>query len=204
MTDPGMSVREAIFTRRAMRAFAPGPIEPPVVHGLLEAAVHAPSAMNQQPWLFAVVQDREQLRRYSDRAKALMLEHAVSDPKVRHYESMLRNPEYNIFYDAGTLIVIGCRRDGPFAQADGWLAAQNLMLAACAAGLGTCCIGLALPALQTEEAKRELGFPAESVVVAPIIVGHPREVPPPLPRREPTIVSWSGRESPDSAHSANG
>lgn len=163
------------------------------MHGLLEAAVHAPSAMNQQPWLFAVVQDREQLRRYSDRAKAIVLEHGIGDPKVRNYESMLRNPEYNIFYDAGTLVVIACREDGPFAQADGWLAAQNLMLAACSVGLGTCCIGFALPVLQTLDAKRELGFPPASVVVAPIIVGHPREVPPAVPRREPTIVSWSGR-----------
>lgn len=190
--ETAMTVREAIFTRRAMRAFEPRMVDEAMLRGLLEAAVHAPSAMNHQPWLFAIVQDREQLRRYSDRAKQLVLEQAATDPKVRHYETMLRDPEYNIFYDAGTLVVIAVREPGPFAQADGWLAAQNLMLAACSVGLGTCCIGFALAMLDTPDVRGELAIPPGAVVVAPIIVGWPRAKPAPVPRREPTIVSWSG------------
>jgi nitroreductase len=50
-----------------------------------------------------------------------------------------------VFYDA--LIVIGARRRGPVVVADCWLAAENLMLAVCALGPGTCCIGSAVPAL---------------------------------------------------------
>lgn len=200
--ENAMTVREAIFTRRAMRAFEPRAVDEPILRGLLEAAVYAPSAMNLQPWLFAIVQDREQLRRYSDRAKALVLEQAATDPKVRHYAPMLRDPEYNIFYDAGTLVVIGVREPGPFAQADGWLAAQNLMLAACAVGLGTCCIGFALAVLDTPDVRRELEIPSGAVVVAPIIVGWPRAKPAPVSRRTPTIVSWSGR--PDGTRSSPG
>lgn len=45
--------------------------------------------------------------------------------------------------------------------ADCWLAAENLMLSACALGLGTCCIGSAIPALNSPEAKSELGISAD-------------------------------------------
>lgn len=83
------------------------------------------------------------------------------------------NPEFCVFYDAGTLIVICAKPMGPFAVADCWLAAENLMLAACAMGLGTCCIGSAVPALNTVDAKAELGIPLDVTAVAPIIVGVP-------------------------------
>ena len=43
---------------------------------LLDAAVHAPTAMHQEPWKFVVIQDRALLRRLSDRAKALAIAQA--------------------------------------------------------------------------------------------------------------------------------
>jgi hypothetical protein len=43
--------------------------------------------------------------------------------------------------------------------ADCWLAPENLMLAACAKGLGACVIGLAVSALSTPEWKAELKIP---------------------------------------------
>ena len=52
-------------------------------------------------------------------------------------------------------------------EADCWLAAENLMLAATAKGLGTCCIGFAVGILNTEEVKRELGIPEDGAAVAP-------------------------------------
>ena len=71
------------------------------------------------------------------------------------------------------MIVICAKPMGAFAVADCWLAAENLMLAACAMGLGTCCIGSAVPALNTVDAKAELGIPLDVTAVAPIIVGVP-------------------------------
>jgi len=56
--------------------------------------------------------------------------------------SQLQDPHFSVFYDASTLIVIGARHPDPFAIADCWLAAENLMLAACALRLGSCCIGV--------------------------------------------------------------
>jgi nitroreductase len=47
-----------------------------------------------------------------------------------------------------------------------WLAAENLMLAAHAMGLGTCVIGSAVPALNTPKSKAELNIPSECTAIA--------------------------------------
>jgi nitroreductase len=183
-----MNVTEAIYSRRATRAYTPRPVDDATLDVLLHAAVQAPSAMNTQPWLFAVLQDRAQLRRFSDRAKAELLALGARDPNLPHYESRLRDETYNIFYDAGTLIVIGVNRRGQFSDADGWLAAQNVMLTARQAGLGSCCIGFAIHVLNQPEIKRELCIPADGAAIAPIIVGYPSAGAQPVPRTEPRIV----------------
>jgi hypothetical protein len=54
------------------------------------------------------------------------------------------------------------------------LAAENLMLAAYAAGLGTCWTGFAQTFLNTPDGKNVLGRPAAWVSVAPNIVGDPK------------------------------
>jgi nitroreductase len=111
--------------------------------------------------------------------------------QAAHYRDMLKSPAFNIFYDARTLVVIGVGEGGTYTDADCWLAAENFMLAACDAGLGSCCIGFAIPVLNTSEAKAELGLPAAGVAVAPILLGYPAAAPPPIPRSDPKIVSWS-------------
>lgn len=183
-------VLEAIHGRRAVRAYTPEPVGEAAIRLLLRAAVQAPSAMNAQPWGFVVVQDRERLRRWSEWAKAQLLAQSPTDPKSGRYRGLLADPAYDIFYDAGTLIVICAPQDSPWAQADCWLAAQNLQLAAFALGLGTCCIGFALGVLNAPEVKAELSIPADMRAVAPLIVGTPTAPPPPVPRAEPVVLSW--------------
>jgi nitroreductase len=186
-----MNVIEAIRARRAVRAYSPRVVEEATIRSLLQAAVQAPSAMNEQLWIFGVVQNSAQLARWSDRAKQLLLDQAQADPKTRHYGPMLRDANFNIFYDARTLVVIGSRERGNYTDADCWLAAENLMLAACEAGLASCPIGFAVPLLNTPQAKEELRFPASAVCVAPILLGYPSGVSPPVARAEPQIASWS-------------
>ena len=77
-----------------------------------------------------------------------------------------------------------------YAEADCWLAAENLMLAACAQDLGTCCIGFAIPVLNTPDVKHELGIAAELAAVVPVIVGFPRGTPEPVSRKSPQILRW--------------
>jgi nitroreductase len=64
------------------------------------------------------------------------------------------------------------------------------MLAATAMGLGTCCIGFAVPVLNSPEVKQELGIPPEVVAVAPIIVGVPAGPMAGVPRKAPEILRW--------------
>lgn len=196
-TNSAVNVLEAIRSRRAVRAYVDEPVPETIIHNLLDAAVQAPTAMHLEPWAFVVIQDRALLKCYSDRAKSDLTEKSKradgAGPAVPLHLEMLQNPAFNIFYDAGTLIVICRRIDSPFAEADCWLAAQNLMLAATAQGLGTCCIGFAVELLNASDIKRSLAIPAEGAAVAPIIVGRPRAMPTPVPRKSPEILRWVGR-----------
>jgi nitroreductase len=186
-----IGVLDAIRQRRAVRAYTGAALDAPRVSELLHAAVQAPTAMHLEPWAFVVIQDRALLKRYSDRAKSMLLDQPppAGHPGAHHLE-MLRDPAFNIFYDAGTLIVICKRAASPFADADCWLAAENLMLAATAQGLGTCCIGFAVGVLNDPDVKRELGIPEDGAAVAPIIVGRPRGAAAPVARKPPVILRW--------------
>ena len=200
MTDANrlMTLFEAIAKRRAVRAYRPDRIDESTVRELLKEAVKAPTAMHAEPWAFAVIQDRELLKRYSDLAKKTWSperdgERAVAHPVLArgsHAAALLSQPDFNIFYDAGTLIVICARPLGSFVVADCWLAAENLMLAACAMGFGTCCIGFGVPVFNRPEVKAELGIPPDVVAIAPIILGVPRDEAPQTPRKEPDILCW--------------
>lgn len=195
-----LSALDVIFTRRSVRAYTPQKLDAPTVRGLLDAAAQAPTALHAEPWAFVIIQDAKTLKRYSDRAKASWIHEAAGHAALHiprdvasrsRFAEQLANPEFSVFYDAGTLIVIYAKAPGPSAAADCWLAAENLMLAACALGLGTCCIGSAVEAFNTPEAKAEFGVPPEMVAVAPIIVGVPSgSIPDAPPRREPDIRSW--------------
>ncbi len=185
-----MELHEAIYRRRAVRAYYPKAVDEVLLRSLLKAAVQAPSAMNRQPWRFAVVQNTQTLRRYSDEAKRLLLQRLRTDQKSAHYAQLLGSEAFNIFYDASTLVAIGVDEPNDYSAADCWLAAQNLMLAATAASLGTCPIGFAVGVLNTAEVKRELGFAPGGQLYAPIIVGYPTESQPPVPREPPAVSVW--------------
>ena len=89
------------------------------------------------------------------------------------------------------LILISARSPGPWIVEDCALAAQNLMLAAYAADLGSCWIGFAQSFLNWAEGKMIAGLAPECVPVAPIIVGHPKAGKAAVPRKAPEI-RWVG------------
>jgi nitroreductase len=195
-----MTVEEAIYRRRAIRSYASIPLDRATVLKLLDAAVHAPTAVHEEPWSFVVIQDRAMLRRLSDQAKSLWAKKAsgqheqaldaAARVRERPLSELLADTDFNIFYDAGTLVAICAKPLGPYVVADCWLAAENLMLMACALALGTCPIGFAIPVLNTPEVKAELGIPTEAQVVAPIIVGVPSGGAPVVGRKPPEIIAW--------------
>lgn len=133
--EPRISKRPSIADARC--ANSPRNPSTEVLRQLVDAAIQAPGAVNQQPWLFTVVQDKALLARISREAKAHMLRTSAAALASHHFQSILENPEFDIFYHAPALIVISAAA-GPWIVEDCALAAENLMLAACAAGLGTC------------------------------------------------------------------
>jgi nitroreductase len=181
---------QAIYERRAVRDYKNVAVPQAKITELLHAAVQAPSAVNQQPWAFAIFQGREKLKSFSDRAKPFFAKRldAQTPDELRR---MLSDPDFNIFYNANTLIVICARPDGMNPAEDCCLAAQNLMLAAHATGLATCPIGLARPWLNSAEVKQELGIPEKLTPIFPLIVGYAATTPPAVPRNPPDIVVWS-------------
>jgi nitroreductase len=186
-----VDINTAIFGRRSVRDYTAQPVDPQMIRGLIDAAVHAPNAVNQQPWTFVVVRDQTVLARISDDAKRHMLATMPPSPHSEYFRSRLSNPDFHIFYHAPVLILISAMEQGPWIVEDCALAAENLMLAAYAAGLGTCWIGFAQGFLNTPDGKRALDLPAAWVSVAPIIVGYPKTAAPAAPRKEPE-VRWIG------------
>jgi nitroreductase len=186
-----MTVDEAIHGRRAVRDYTKQPVDEARLRSLIDAAIQAPSAMNQQAWTFTVVRDAAVLNEVSRAAKAHMLATLPPGADGDHFRSLLADPAFHIFYHAPALILISAAADGPWVVEDCALAAENLMLAAHGEGLGTCWIGFAQSYLNTAEGKAALGLPAAWVAVAPIIVGHAKVAPPPVPRKPPEIL-WVG------------
>lgn len=186
-----MDINEAIAGRRAVREYTVQAVDDRTIRRLIDAAVLAPSAVNQQPCTFTVVRDQNMLNRLSREAKSHMLATMAASPHSDHFKSRLENPDFHIFYHAPVLILISANGAGPWIVEDCALAAENLMLAAYGAGLGSCWIGFAQAYVNTPEGKNMLGLPAEWVSVAPIIVGHPKAAPPPVTRKEP-VLHWIG------------
>lgn len=180
-----MELMAAIRERRAVRSYSDAPVEIETIKRLVDAAVMAPSAINAQPWHFTIIRNTASLDRISHAAKSHMLRTTAVDGPMREH---LEDPHFHIFYHAPALVLISAR-DVDWAWEDSALAAENLMLAACAEGLGTCWIGFAQRWLETEEGKRTVSLPEGYIPVAPIIVGVPREPTAPVPRK-PAVVHW--------------
>ena len=188
-----MELIDAIYHRRAVREFTGEPVAREVIEKLIDAAVQAPSAMNLQPWGFAVVQDRATLSRISTKAKAHLMKNIPPGSPLESLRGELADPAFDIFYGAPVLIVICAApyEGGDVAHGgeDCALAAENFMLAAFGLGLGTCWIGLSRPWLETADGKAELGIPANYTPIAPIILGKPKVLPPSHGRKK-VEVFW--------------
>jgi nitroreductase len=186
-----VELNQAIAGRRAVREYTSQPVDEKTLRRLIDAAVHAPSAVNQQPWTFTVVRDQGLLDRISREAKAHMLATLPASTQSDHFRTTLGDPDFHIFYHAPALILVSATTQGPWIVEDCALAAENLMLAAYAEGLGSCWIGFAQGFLNTAEGKNLLALPAAWVTVAPIIVGYPKAAAPAVPRKAPD-VHWRG------------
>ena len=182
-----LNVCEAILARRSVRAYTVQKVEAKKILSLLEAAVRAPTAMHLEPCAFAIIQDKKMLKQLSDVAKERL---RVSLKQPLELSEDLIQPDFNVFYNANTLIVICANTENYDAFADCWMAAQNLMLAGHAIGLGSCVITQALPALNDSKIKLQLGIAAHYEGIAPIVIGYADTESQPNRRNRPLILSW--------------
>lgn len=194
MLDTDVGLADAIFHRRAVRHYTSKDVDPDMVRALLRAAVQAPSAMNQQPWVFAVFHGRERLRELGELARAFLIRNYPTAFSVHPRSELYERPDYDIFHGANTLIVIYSTGGQLHPDEDCCLAAENLMLAAYGMGLGTCPIGFARPWFDQLGTKRQLGVPEHYHAVFPMVIGFPASITQPTPRDEPNVVCWQWEE----------
>jgi nitroreductase len=63
MTNTNMSLFDAMYSQRAIRHFSAQPVSDEAIATMLNAAIHAPSGGNRQPWRFVVIRDADLKRR---------------------------------------------------------------------------------------------------------------------------------------------
>ena len=186
-----MDLMQAIVTRRAVREYNDMPVEQARIEQCIHAASLAPSAMNRQPWAFAVLTDPERIDDHARRAKLWLLKNLKTNPAFASLKPLLEKPDYSVLHGAPVLVFILATSHEPQTAEDCCLAAQNFMLAAREEDLGTCWIGLARDWFNQPAIKKELHLPGKYRVVAPIVLGQPKHWPS-SPAHNPVEIHWIG------------
>ena len=141
-----------IRSRRSVREFLDRPVEEDLIANILDASRWAPSGLNNQPWHFVVVRDREI---------------AGSLAGCTRYNS--------IVHSAPLLIAVFLDRDVMYdhtkdVQACG-AAIQNMLLATHGMGLGAVWLGEILN--QKDEVRDILNAPESLELMAVVAIGYP-------------------------------
>lgn len=168
---------DVVTRQRACRALRPDPVPEAWIEKILEAGTHAPSAQNTQPWHFVVVQDRAVARAISDGAREAwetFARAAVDEPDSPMVQEVDRWAMGGLG-DAPVIIVLcGDTNRLPREQMGSSIypAAQNILLAANALGLGS--LMSSLPIFAPERAlHRVLELPDHIVPLAVLPIGFP-------------------------------
>ena len=160
--QPVTDVMDLFRRQRAVREFADRPVDEATLRQVLQAAIHAPSGSNTQPWRFVVVRDAA-TRAALDREYSIAHNEPGDQPGV-----MAKAP----------VIVVPCvrvpERTGQVGFQTGasiYPACQNLMLAARALGLGS--VLTTSHRIRNTEVKAILGVPDGWDTAAMIPLGWP-------------------------------
>ena len=147
---------DSIFTRRSIRRYKDIKVEEEKIDKMLRAAMQAPSAMNQQPWEFIVVENKEALKQLS---------------KVHMYAGLIEN---------APLAVVICGNENVMRAPEKWeqdlgAATQNLLLAATQLELGSVWIGIAPVRERMDYIKDMFNLPSNIKPYCVVAVGYPAE-----------------------------
>jgi nitroreductase len=152
-----MEILEGIITRRSIRKYTDQKINNDQVQLLIKAGMYAPSARNQQPWHFMVIDNCELMNKITE---------------VHPYATMLTKAQ---------LAILVCGDETLELSAGYWVvdcsaATQNILLAAHGMGLGAVWLGLH-PREERKQAIRDLfKLPGHIQPLSLISVGYPDEV----------------------------
>ena len=174
-----MDIFETIRTRRSVRRFMDKPVEEDKLQAILEAVRQAPSWANLQCWRFIVVKDPVVKEKISE------ISYVESFFAPKGYKA---NPSKKGLAEAPVIIVAcadpsqsGTIWGQSYYMTDIGIAAQNLMLAARALGLGTVFVGV----FDEEKIHSMLAIPPNIRVVGLFPVGYPLEEKASGPARKP-------------------
>lgn len=152
---------KTILNRRSTRAYKPEQLKEEALQNILEGGKYAPSAINEQPWHFTVVQNQELLNRINEACKKSFI--SSGHPL---FAERAKEESFSVFYKAPTLIIVSGQQNTVAPQIDCALAMQNMFLAAEAVGVGSCWIHAIAGIFQGEEGealKKELHIPATHI-----------------------------------------
>ena len=159
-----MDTMQALFSRRSIRKFTTEPVSEQALQSILEAAMSAPSAGNQQPWHFVVITDRKLLDRV---------------PEFHPHALMCRE---------ASLAILVCGDQSLEKHIGYWVqdcaaATENLLLAVHANGLGSVWVGVYPREERVTGFRKLLSIPEQVIPFAVIPIGHPAEQKPLRPDR---------------------
>ncbi len=153
-----MNTLEAIRTRRSIREYTDQPVSHDAIEELLNAAMNAPSAANEQPWQFIVIDDRNILDRI---------------PTISPYAEMCTRAQVAVLVCADLRLL----RMPDFWVQDCAAATENLLLAAHEIGLGAVWTGVYPVEDRVQGFRTLFSLPDHIVPFALVPIGHPASVP---------------------------
>ena len=169
-------VLSSIMARRSVRKYLDKPVEHEKLQAVVRCGINAPSGMNSQPWIVRVVEDQKLIADVTEVYKKANAEQVKRDKDFK-----------NMFRNAPNLICV-CTPAKGGGELDAGLLGENMMLAAQAMGLGTCCLGGPVRfLLSNADAKffiDRLDIPADYRLNYIIAIGYPDEQPEAKPRDE--------------------
>ena len=180
---------ELLKNRRSIRDFEDKSVPLETIQEIIQDSCLAPSASNGQPWNFVIISDKALIKKLSDESKKNSLAFIEANPESpsKNYEAAMRNPDFNVFYNAPSLVYIVGSKDARNLHVDCSLAASYFMFGATAKGLGTCWVGLGTSILDPDLLNL-MGIPENYQIVAPLILGYPKQIPGMSERNEPRIL----------------
>jgi coenzyme F420-0:L-glutamate ligase/coenzyme F420-1:gamma-L-glutamate ligase len=180
-------VYDLIHTRRSIRRFEPRSVPQDVLLRLLEAAIWAPSAHNRQPWRFVVLPGDAAKRRLADAMAARLEADLRADGVPEDAIAADTGRSRHRLTGAGALILVCLSMvdmdDYPDARRQSFertmavqgvaMAAQNLLLAAHAEGLGA--VWMCAPLFCQDTVRAALDLPPDFEPQGVIALGYPAE-----------------------------